>query len=145
MIDRKIVFHLGFLEQKELVSYYQNAKLFLFPIEWEEPFGLVMIEAMAAGTPIVAFARGSVPEVIKDGETGFIVNSSDEDKRGDWIVKKVGIDGLCEAVERIYSMPKDHYRQMRKNCRGHVEKFFTIEKMIDNYEMVYKQITNSGK
>jgi glycosyltransferase involved in cell wall biosynthesis len=123
------------------VELLQNSKLFLFPIQWEEPFGLVMIESMACGTPVVAFARGSVPEVIKDGETGFIVNPSDDDIRGDFIIKKTGIEGLCEAVERIYSMPEDQYRKMRKACREHVEKNFTIERMIDEYEKkVYYQI-----
>jgi glycosyltransferase involved in cell wall biosynthesis len=122
------------------VELLQNSKLFLFPIQWEEPFGLVMIESMACGTPVVAFARGSVPEVIKDGETGFIVNPSDDDIRGNFIIKKTGIEGLCEAVERIYSMPEEQYRKMRRVCREHVEKNFTIERMIDEYEKVYYQI-----
>jgi glycosyltransferase involved in cell wall biosynthesis len=55
-----------------------NAAALLFPIDWPEPFGLVMIEAMACGTPVIAFRRGSVPEVIEDGVTGFIVDSEDE-------------------------------------------------------------------
>ena len=122
--------------------YFRHAKLFLFPIQWEEPFGLVMIESMACGTPVVAFARGSVPEVIKDGETGFIVNPSNDDIRGDFIIKKTGIEGLCEAVERIYSMPEEQYRKMRKACREHVEKNFTVEKMVDEYEKIYKEILN---
>jgi len=67
---------------------YSKSKLTLSPIQWEEPFGLVMIESMACGTPVVAFARGSVPEVIADGKTGFIVNPSDNDIRGNWIIKK---------------------------------------------------------
>lgn len=130
---------------KEKINYYKNARAFIFPIQWEEPFGLVMIEAMATGTPVVAFARGSVPEVIKDGETGFIVNPSDEDLRGEWIIKKTGIDGLCEAVEKIYSMPEDQYREMRRNCRAHVEKNFTVEQMVSNYEKVYQQILQTKK
>ncbi len=64
-------------------AVFGKSKLFLFPVQWEEPFGLVMIESMATGTPVIAFARGSVPEVVKDGETGFIVNPSDSDIRGD--------------------------------------------------------------
>lgn len=127
------------------VKYYSESKLFILPIQWEEPFGLVMIEAMACGTPVVAFARGSVPEVIKDGETGFIVNSSEEDKRGNWIIKKTGLEGLCEAVERIYSMPDEQYRQMRRNCRAHVEKNFTVERMVDDYEKVYQQVIEESK
>jgi glycosyltransferase involved in cell wall biosynthesis len=57
----------------------------------------------------------------------------------------MGIDGLCEAVERIYSMPKEEYLQMRKNCRAHVEKNFTVEKMVDEYEKVYNQILSKSK
>ncbi len=128
------------IEQIKLFSEIKNAKLFLFPIQWEEPFGLVMIESMATGTPVVAFARGSVPEVIKDGETGFIVNPSDDDIRGNWIVKKTGIEGLCEAVERIYSMPEKEYQEMRYNCRKHVEKYFTVERMVDEYIKVYQEV-----
>lgn len=122
------------------LKLYQNAKLFLFPVMQEETFASTVIEAMACGTPVIAFAKGSLPEQVVDGETGFIVNPSDDDIRGNWIIKKTGIEGLCEAVERIYSMPEDQYRQMRRNCRAHVEKNFTVERMVDEYEKVYKEI-----
>jgi len=121
-------------------QFLGNGKLFLFPIRWDEPFGIVMIEAMATGTPVVAFARGSTPEVIKDGETGFLVNFSDTEKRGNFIIKKTGIEGLCEAVNQIYSLPDKQYKQMRKNCREHVKNNFTVEKMVDQYEEVYKKL-----
>lgn len=127
-------------DMEKKINFYQNAKVLLSPIQWEEPFGMVMIEAMSCGTPVVAFARGSVPEIIKDGETGFIVNSSPDDIRGDWIIKKTGIDGLREAINKIYSMPKGEYEQMRLNSRKRVEKSFTVEKMVDGYEEVYKKI-----
>lgn len=139
--NSQVEFH-GEISIDKRVNYYQNAKALIAPIQWEEPFGLMFIEAMATGTPVVAFARGSVPEVIKDGETGFIVNSSADDIRGDWIVKKTGIDGLCEAVERIYSMSEKQYQEMRYACRKHVEKYFTVEKMVDEYEKVYEKIIN---
>lgn len=126
-------------------QYYKNAKLFLFPIQWEEPFGLVMIEAMASGTPVVAFARGSVPEVIKDGETGFLVNPADNDIRGNWIVKKTGVEGLCEAAQRIYSLPQNDYAKLRKACRAHVEKNFSVESMVKGYEEVYQKIIDMRK
>ncbi|MCS6956706.1 MAG: glycosyltransferase [Patescibacteria group bacterium] len=128
------------INRNQIPENFANSKLFLFPIQWEEPFGLVMIESMACGTPVVAFARGSVPEVVKDGETGFIVNPSDDDIRGNWIIKKTGIEGLCEAVERIYSMPEKQYLEMRRACRAHVEKHFTVERMVDDYEKVYQEI-----
>jgi len=121
---------------------FQKAKALLFPTMWEEPFGLVMIEAMATGTPIIGFARGSVPEIIKDGETGFIVNPSNDDIRGNWITQKTGIEGLCEAVNRIFNMPEEEYKQMRINTRKRVEENYTIVKMIDNYNDVIGKILN---
>jgi glycosyltransferase involved in cell wall biosynthesis len=122
------------------VKLYQKAKAFIFPVGWEEPFGLTIVEAMACGTPVVAFARGSVPEIVKDGKTGFIVNSSDEDIRGDWVIKKTGIKGLEEAINKIYSMPAAEYKKMCLNCRENAEKYFSSKNMADNYEKIYKQI-----
>ncbi|MEX2007869.1 MAG: glycosyltransferase family 4 protein [Candidatus Levyibacteriota bacterium] len=130
----------GITSLEEKVRFYGNAKAFLFPILWEEPFGLVMLEAMSCGTPVIAYAQGAIPEVIKDGVTGFIVNSSDNDRRGDWIIKKTGIDGLCEAIEKIYAMLEEEYKEMRNSCRRHVEENFTVEKMVDNYEKLYEEI-----
>lgn len=144
-IDNKQIVKKELLHMKELVDLYSGAKLLIFPIQWEEPFGLVLAESMATGTPVVAFARGSVPEVIKDGETGFIVSSSDDDIRGNWIIKKTGIDGLCEAVERIYSMPEEKYKAMRRNCRSHVEKNFTVDQMVDQYDKLYRNILKGSK
>lgn len=136
---RMIEYH-GVVSRNRVADFYQNSKVTLFPIQWEEPFGLVMTESMACGTPVIAFARGSVPEIIKDGETGFIVNSSEKDKRGDWIVKKTGIEGMVEAVNKVYNMPKEEYERMRRNCRRHVEENFTAERMAEEYEKVYYKI-----
>lgn len=132
------------LSEEEKAKAYQNARATLFSIMWEEPFGLVMLESMSSGTPVIAFARGAIPEVIKDGEAGFIVNPSNADMRGDFIVKKTGVEGLCEAIERIYSMPEEKYQTMRNNCRKHIEENFTIEKMIDRYEGLYRKITEGN-
>lgn len=128
------------IPRSELISEYQSAKLFLMPVHSDEAFGLVMIEAMACGTPVIAYAKGSVPEIIKDGETGFIVNRSEDDRRGDWIIKKTGIEGLREAAERICEMPQDEYVKMRLNCRKHVEDNFTLEKMVTHYEELYNNL-----
>jgi len=133
----------GYLQKKEKISFFHKIKSLLFPIEWEEPFGLVMIEAMACGTPVIAFARGSVPEILADGKTGFIVNSSPENIRGSYIVRKTGIEGLIEAVRRLNSLSKDEYKAMRLACREHVEEKFTVEEMAQGYERVYRDaITN---
>jgi len=122
---------------------YSKSKLTLSPIQWEEPFGLVMIESMACGTPVVAFARGSVPEVIADGKTGFIVNPSDNDIRGNWIIKKTGIEGLVEAVKKLYALPENEYHRMIIDCRKRVEKYFTEEKMAESYEKIYHDAISS--
>jgi glycosyltransferase involved in cell wall biosynthesis len=140
LIDNKQIKFLGEVDHKTKVELLKNAKALLCPIQWEEPFGLFIIEAMACGTPVIAFARGSVPEIIKDGETGFIINSSPKDIRGNWIIKKTGINGMVEAVKKIYNMPEKEYQKMRYLCRKHVEKNFTAEKMVSEYEKVYYKI-----
>ena len=109
---------IGFLSRKKLSSFLGGAKALLFPINWEEPFGLVMIEAMACGTPVIAFNRGSVSEVIKHGKTGFAVKNE----------KK-----MIEAIKNINQIK-------REDCRKHVEENFTIKTMVDGYEEVYRKI-----
>ncbi|MCX6806606.1 MAG: glycosyltransferase family 4 protein [Candidatus Berkelbacteria bacterium] len=123
--------HVGEIHQDQK-DKFMTAKAFLLPIHWEEPFGLVMIEAMACGTPVVAFRRGSVPEIVIDGKTGFIVKPND-------------INAMAKAVKRIYSMPENEYQAMRKACREHVEKNFTVEKMVDGYEKVYEEVLRRHK
>lgn len=127
-------------EPNEKYTLFSKARLFLFPVAYEETFASTPLEAMAAGTPVVAFARGSVPEQIKDGVTGFIINPSEDDKRGDYVVRKTGIEGLAEAIEMIYGMDKAEYQKMRSSSRKHVEENFTVEKMVDGYEAVYRKI-----
>ncbi len=122
--------YLGLLPYDKIHTLYKNSKLFLFPIKWEEAFGLVMIESMACGTPVVAFNRGSVPEVVKNGVTGYIVKTEKE---------------MIEAVKKIYAMPKDEYMAMRRACRKHVEDNFTVERMVDNYEKLYYKIIEENK
>lgn len=129
-------------ERHRLIKYFQTSKLFLLPTFFEEALPLVFLESMACGTPVVVFARGSAPEIIQDGKTGFLVNPSDKDIRGNWIIKKTGFAGLCEAVEKIYSMSPEEYQLMRQACREHVVQNFSIEKMAKNYLDVYKKVSN---
>jgi glycosyltransferase involved in cell wall biosynthesis len=77
-IDKHQIRYLGELDDRKKNYYLRRSKALLFPIEWEEPFGIVMIEAMACGTPVIAFARGAVPEVIDEGVTGFVVANIDQ-------------------------------------------------------------------
>ena len=114
----KFVGQIAFQEKAELLK---NAKALLFPIDRQEPFGLVMIEAMASGTPVIAFRRGSVPEVIEDGKTGFIVDTAEE---------------AVKAVKKISSLD-------RSDCRKLVEEKFTLKIMVDRYEKLYEKILSS--
>lgn len=127
LLNLKNVIFDGIIPYPAIYKSYGQGKVLVFPIEWEEPFGMVMIEAMAAGTPVVAFKMGAVPEIVKDGETGFICPPSD-------------IEAMVKAVRKIYEMPQDKYQKMRRNCRKHVEENFTVEKMVDGYEKVYGKV-----
>jgi glycosyltransferase involved in cell wall biosynthesis len=124
-------------------AFLGNARAFMFPIHWEEPFGLVMAEAMACGTPVIGYARGSVPEIVRDGVTGFIIDPPDGDgfpisESGKWIIKKRGVEGLIEAIGRVREID-------RAACRRHVEENFTVEKMVAGYEEVYKKIIERAR
>lgn len=143
-LNSKYIGQPGFLKGKNKQILYQEARVLLFPIEWEEPFGLVMVEAMACGTPVIAFGRGSVPEIVKDGITGFIIEpdglSSSNPKTGKLRIRKKGIEGLKEAVNMIYNMPGDEYKKMRLACRKQVEDKFTVQRMVDGYIKVYEKV-----
>lgn len=114
-----------YMERKDLVNLINNARAFIFPLRWQEPFGLTVIESMACGTPVVAYKNGSIPELVDNNKTGFIV---DESK---------GIEGLKDAVLNIAHLN-------RKDCRKHVEEHFSKEKMTDKYIEAYiKTMGNS--
>jgi len=109
------------LTKSEVAKLMQGAKAFLMTINWYEPFGLVMAEAMSCGTPVIGFDRGAVSELIVDGKTGFVVPP------------EKGIEGLKEALSKIDQIvPQD--------CRDHVVKNFSTETMVDNYEKTYLDI-----
>lgn len=110
--------YIGFVPYNELYKYYQKAKAILVPIQWEEPFGLVMTEAMACGTPVIGFRRGSVPEVVEHGKTGFVVDTIEE---------------MVEAISKIDNIK-------REDCRMRVEEKFSNEKMTEGYEKAFVEI-----
>jgi glycosyltransferase involved in cell wall biosynthesis len=118
LLKNPLIEFIGEIGEKEKSDFLGNAYALLFPIDWLEPFGLVMIEAMACGTPIVARGLGSVPEVVKDGVSGFITD---------------GIDGAVKAVENVSTLS-------RKRCRRYFEERFTVERMAKDYVKVYKKL-----
>ncbi len=134
-VDGKNIVVNSLMQGTNLASAYQQAKALVFPIQWEEPFGLVMIESMSCGTPVIAYNRGSVAEIVADGVTGFIIDPDDTNRpgKGTWVIKKQGIEGLVEAIKRIGEID-------RAACRRHVEEKFTIEKMVEGYENVYRKV-----
>src|SRR4029453_10376332 len=95
-----------------------RAPALAFPIQWAEPFGLVMTEAMACGTPVVAWRNGSVPEVVDDGRTGFIVDSGEE---------------MGAAVDRVHELDP-------LTVRARVEQQFSADAMVAGYEDIYRQV-----
>lgn len=132
------------MKRTELAKLYQHSKAFLFPIHWEEPFGLVLAESLACGTPIVAFARGSAAEIIQDGVTGFLVNPSDHDKRGDYSIKTTGTQGFIEATHRLMNLSHEEYTKMRHACRTDAENRFSQQRMIKDYIDVYETLSSNS-
>ncbi len=110
--------YIGFVDHDKLGPYFQKAKAFLMPIQWEEPFGLTIVEAMACGTPVIGFSRGSVSEIVIDGQTGYVVDTLKE---------------MADAVGNIDKID-------RRACRRHVEENFTIENMASGYEAAYRSV-----
>jgi glycosyltransferase involved in cell wall biosynthesis len=110
--------YLGEIGEEEKDELLGNAYALLFPIDWPEPFGLVMIEALACGTPVIAYRCGSVPEIIDEGTTGFIVRD---------------LDDAVEAAERVAELD-------RRNCRHVFEQRFTATRMAQDYLAVYDRL-----
>lgn len=144
-LENKLIDNLGEVDFESKVKALAQSKALLVPIRWEEPFGLVMVEAMACGTPVIAYARGAAPEIIVDGVTGFLVNETSDDVRGDWTVKETGIEGLARAINKIDALSEVEYSQMRKHCRERVAGKFDVEGMVSGYEEAYSEILNRIK
>jgi glycosyltransferase involved in cell wall biosynthesis len=117
-IDGKQIEYLGEANHVQKNMLMGGAVATLFPITWREPFGLVMVESMASGTPVIAMNLGSASEVIDHGKTGFLCNSVDE---------------CVQAVHQVSQLD-------RQSCRDHVLRNFSVQRMVDGYEAVYQKI-----
>ncbi len=118
LLNSPLVEFLGEITEEEKDDFLGNAYALLFPIDWPEPFGLVMIEAMACGTPVIAYRRGSVPEVMVQGETGFVVDS---------------FQAALEAAEKVSALD-------RRRCRRVFEERFTASRMARDYLAIYGKV-----
>jgi glycosyltransferase involved in cell wall biosynthesis len=114
-VDGQLVRMIGEVDDRHKAEFLANASALLFPIDWPEPFGLVMIEAMACGTPVIAFRRGSVPEVIEHGVTGFVVDNEEE---------------ALQAIANIGQLD-------RRRVRSVFESRFTARRMAGDYTKHY--------
>jgi glycosyltransferase involved in cell wall biosynthesis len=120
--DKQIIY-IGEISSEHNRQWYRHARATLFPIQWGEPFGLVLIESMACGTPVIAFNKGAVAEIMLDGKTGFVVDSMND---------------MIGAVDRIDSIDP-------RECRRHVKNNFSITNMAYKYSVLYQKIVNDRK
>jgi glycosyltransferase involved in cell wall biosynthesis len=117
-IDHSMIEFVGEIREHEKNEFLGKASALLFPIQWEEPFGIVMIEAMACGLPIIAYPRGSVPEIVEDQISGFLVHD---------------IDSALRAVDRLAQID-------RRVCRRQFEQRFTAKRMAQDYLTIFQGV-----
>jgi glycosyltransferase involved in cell wall biosynthesis len=120
-IDGKFIEFVGEADLEQKNEFLGRSRAMLFPIQWDEPFGLVMIEAMACGTPVLALPYGSVPEVVKDGVSGWICNTVDE---------------LADRAQHLTIAPS--------TVRAYVEREFAIDTMVSRYIDLYSELLGEG-
>jgi glycosyltransferase involved in cell wall biosynthesis len=118
LLDDPLIEFIGEIGDADKAAFLGDAAALLFPVDWPEPFGLVMIEAMAAGTPVIAWRNGSTPEVIEDGRSGYLVDSLDE---------------AVAAVEKALALP-------REGVRAAFEQRFTSDRMVRDYLRLYESL-----
>ena len=127
-INTRLIKFVGEIHEEEMIKYFQQAKLTLVPIKWNEPFGLIPVESMACGTPVVAYANGGVRETIINKRTGFLIN------------EKEGLSKLIEKTKNILNMTQTQYNTFCKQAREHVVNNFSVGKMANDYERTYYKI-----
>ena len=118
MLDHPLIEYTGEIAEAQKGAFLGGARALLFPIDWPEPFGLVMIEALACGTPVVAIRGGSVPEVLDDGVTGFVCED---------------LEQAIEATKRVHTLD-------RRSCRKRFEERFTAARMAEEYIQLYRRL-----
>ncbi len=123
LIDGKQIQFVGASNFEKKAELFRNAKAFLYPISRQEPFGLVVIESMTCGTPVIAFKEGAIPELVKDGKTGFLVKDEIE---------------MAKAVDKIKEIK-------RIDCRRHAVRKFGLKKMVNKYEALYNEVLKKSK
>ena len=123
LFETPIVEYIGEISDSEKQQFIGGAEALLFPINWPEPFGLVMIESLACGTPVIAYKAGSVPEIIENGKTGFVVESHQE---------------ALSAVKNIKQIS-------RKVCRNSFETRFSVTRMATDYVKVYESLIKKNR
>ena len=126
-IDGENVVYEGEVDSRRKLELLAGARFLLFPIQWEEPFGLVMAEALACGTPVVAAAMGAASEIVKDGEVGVLAGA------GEW-------DEMVAAIKGGRLEDIDPYR-----CREYVHERFSVEAMLDGYEAAFEEIVLNSR
>ncbi|MFN7088761.1 MAG: glycosyltransferase family 4 protein [Candidatus Paceibacteria bacterium] len=117
-IDNEQIIYKGFLAQGQMYEIIKQAKAYVLPLQWEEPFGLTLVEAMACGTPVFTLDRGSAKEVVKQGKTGFVVENMTQ---------------MAKAFKKIDQMK-------RQDCRKWAEERFSVERMVLDYEKAFYKI-----
>jgi len=122
LLDNPLVDFIGEVDEGEKNEFLGNALALLLPVDWPEPFGLVMIEAMASGTPTIAFRRGAVSEIIEDGVNGFVCDR---------------VQDAVDALGRIATIS-------RKRCRQVFEERFTVTRMVKDYLALYHRVIEEG-
>lgn len=114
--------YIGEVNKPEKRQWFKRADVFYLPIRWQEPFGLIMVESMACGTPVIAYAGGAVPEVIEHNKTGYVVEQGN-------------FNSFVNYASQINKIK-------RKNCRNHIKENFTISRQADDYINAYRDIIN---
>lgn len=123
LIDGKQIKFIGEVDHKQKVDLLKNAKAMISPIQWDEPFGITNIEALACGTPVISINRGSIPEILVDGKTGY----------------------LCRTIRQMIKRVNDIDKIDRQTCRWHVEQHFTAKGMALGYLKAYEKVIKNAK